>query len=153
VARLLSSWGAWLGAALALAACKPEPVKPPPGPSATAKSYAMRGVLKGVTATHTSKSLLIQHEAVDDFVGDSGAVVGMDAMTMPFTPAPALDVAALKAGDKLAFTTVVDWAVPRIQVTAVTVLPPETALVFGKASPTGGTSPSSPGTPDAGPRR
>ena len=77
------------GAALALAACN----RPPAPPAGAVESYAMRGEVVRMPAQATHE-IVIRHEAVPDFRDDRGQVVGMEAMTMPFSLAPDLPASA-----------------------------------------------------------
>lgn len=98
------------GAALALAACN----RPPAPPAGAVESYAMRGEVVRMPAQATHE-IVIRHEAVPDFRDDRGQVVGMEAMTMPFSLAPDLPASAtegLKPGDRIAFTLETRWQDP-----------------------------------------
>jgi hypothetical protein len=132
-------WAFALGVLLACAGCKREA---PPAPAAAqgpnARTYAMRGVVKAIGAPSPSgqRQLTVQHEAVPDFTDEFGKTVGMDTMVMPFQLAPAVRTDGLQPGDKIAFTLSVDWSQPRIEIVALSRLPPQTELKFGPAHPT-----------------
>jgi len=62
-----------------------------------------------------SREITIRHEAVPDFRDETGKIVGMEAMTMPFTLAPFVPQVALDGlapGDRIAFTLVMRWQDP-----------------------------------------
>ena len=88
-------------------------------PAATAagpvESYAMRGEIVRLPRAG-EREIAIHHEAVPGFRDESGKVVGMEAMTMPFTLAPDLTASALDGlapGDRIAFTLEMRWQDPR----------------------------------------
>jgi len=82
--------------------------QPAETPAVTVETYAMRGEIVRLPAAG-SREIAIRHEAVADFRDEGGKVVGMEAMTMPFTLAPEVDVAGLTPGDKVAFTLEMRW--------------------------------------------
>ena len=77
--------------------------------------------------------VMLRHEAVDDFTDESGAVVGMDSMVMPFPVARGNSLDGLAVGDKIEAVMEVDWSQGFMQLERIKKLPPETALHFGKA--------------------
>ncbi len=102
------------------------------GPPTTV--HITRGVI--VSLPNGSTPLSIRHEAIDDFVGIDGTVVGMDAMTMDFPLAVDELIDGFKAGDKVRVTLEVWWGSKKgYFATALERLDPETELVFGKAVP------------------
>ena len=113
-----------LGAALA---CRREA---PPAPLDA--SYTVRGEVSRLPGA-TDRSLWIHHEAIRGFKDMFGEVTDMGSMTMPFTPAPRLDLAGLAAGDKIEFRLEVRWKAEtgKILVVAVRKLPSGTQLDFG----------------------
>ena len=82
--------------------------QPAETPAVTVETYAMRGEIVRLPAAG-SREIAIRHEAVADFRDEGGKGVGMEAMTMPFTLAPAANVAGLAPGDKVAFTLEMRW--------------------------------------------
>ena len=72
------------------------------------ETYAMRGEIVRLPAAG-SLEIAIRHEAVPDFRDEGGKVVGMEAMTMPFTLAPEAAIAGLAPGDRVAFTLEMRW--------------------------------------------
>ncbi|MEO8277442.1 MAG: copper-binding protein [Thermoanaerobaculia bacterium] len=96
--------------ALSLAAC----AKAPAPPSAPPDIYAMRGEIVRLPAAG-EREVILRHEAVPGFRDDAGKIVGMDAMTMPFTLSAAALAGAvqnLATGDRVAFTLEVRWSDP-----------------------------------------
>lgn len=97
------------------------------------------------------REIAIRHEAVPGFRDESGKVVGMEAMTMPFTLAPDLTAAALDGlapGDRIAFTLEMRWQDPRdiARISRIDRLPEGTALAWdpppaGGAKTPAGTAP------------
>lgn len=72
------------------------------------QSYEVRGVVAQLPAGGGSE-LMIEHEAIPDFVGASGDTVGMNAMTMGFPTAKGVSLEGLAAGDSVRFTFEVRW--------------------------------------------
>ena len=126
-----------------------------PGTSATSTGAASTGQTDPAPITHTYKTrgiimslpvpgspaseLQIQHEAIDGFVGASGEVVGMNAMTMPFPRlATGVTLDGLVKGDKVEFTFTNTWSGPAGSrrpdwvVDSMAKLPADTELVFGQ---------------------
>jgi hypothetical protein len=82
--------------------------------------------------------LYLYHEAIDDWMGRSGEVEGMDPMAMPFPVAKGIPLGEIQANDKVEVTLHVDWdAETAVQITRVRELPPDTKLVFREAKPPG----------------
>lgn len=114
--RFDAAWGPI--AVAVLAACGPSARDD--GPS-EARTYTVRGVVRAAEG-----ELTVQHEAIPDFVGRSGEVEPMHAMTMSFPVAPGVDLEALAPGDPIELDLAIDWdASPPALVTAVRPLPPE----------------------------
>lgn len=132
-------------AALALARCeKAPPSAAAPAPTVPGKpdyTYTVRGQIEDLPeAGRPGSSLLIHHEAIDNYVNlfVPDTEKGMNSMVMPFTPAPGLSLEGLAVGDKVEFT----WELrrqgdPRTAVTEIRKLPADTVLTFGKAKPGG----------------
>ncbi len=96
-----------LAAAFVPIACS----KPPTATAEPVDSYAMRGEIARLPQP-SAREIVIRHEAVPGFRDEGGKVVGMEAMTMPFTLAPDLQGAALGGlapGDRIAFTLEMRW--------------------------------------------
>ncbi len=113
-------------AATAFAGCE----KPPAPEAAGAKSpspvhrYTTKGRVAQLPDPAVRGSMFqVAHEAIPDFVDRDGKVTGMNAMTMPFPPAPGVSLEGLKVGDAVEITFEVRW--DRI--------PPQEATVVKKA--------------------
>lgn len=120
------------GSLLASAACRGD--KTDDADQGPVQSYTVRGEVVAVPGGGgPNDQLRIHHEAVPDFVGIDGDVVGMSPMTMPFPTADTVDVAALAPGDKVEFTFEVRWqGSPGYRISQVRKLPPDTQLDFSK---------------------
>jgi len=96
-------------------------------------TYEVRGVIRQVREVGDNKTqLFIHHEAVPEFVGIQGDVVGMKSMTMPFTVAESVDLTGIEPGSKVHFELAVDWSLSEPGViTAIETLPEDTVLTFG----------------------
>jgi hypothetical protein len=109
-------------------------------PAPLTHTYHTRGIIQSLPeANKPTAELMIQHEAINDFVDGKGAVVGMNAMTMPFPRlAPGVTLDGLAVGDKIAFSFTNTWTGPETArkpawvVDNVSKLPAETELIFGK---------------------
>lgn len=120
-----------------LAACSPPGTSPQGGQetSATDQVYTARGEVKSVPdgSGGAGNHLRIHHEALPDFVGYDGEVVGMASMTMPFPAADDVEIGDLEVGDKIEFTFEMDWdGSPAYQIVEIRRLPPDTELDFGQ---------------------
>ena len=108
------------------------------GSAAPDHVYTVRGVVERLP-TEAKRELFLRHEAIDGFVDERGRTVGMDSMSMPFGVARDLPLAGVAVGDPVEVTFEVRWkARPRLNITAVTELPPDTRLTFERARPPGG---------------
>lgn len=118
---------------LNLGACSRPPALPPPD-----SIYTVRGrVVQLPEPGKPASSLQIHHEPIDSYVRADGRL-GMNAMTMPFTPAPGLTLEGIAVGDVVEFR----WEVRKGNrggsfVTALAKLPADTPLNLGKAKPPG----------------
>ena len=101
----------------------------------TLHTYELRGVVSRLPDPADTQ-IWIHHEAMPDFVDIFGEISGMEAMTMPFTPAPNLSLEGIEMGSKVSFRLEVDWqsAVPA-RITAIAVLPADTQLDFEPPDP------------------
>lgn len=116
---------------LTIACGKSEPIAPSSPADGT---YEGRGVVTVVEEASASgpARVSIHHESLPTFKNREGVVSGMESMAMTFEAKPGLDVNAVKAGDKIAFTFEVRWTgAPMLLVTKYTKLPPETVLILG----------------------
>jgi Cu/Ag efflux protein CusF len=89
--------------------------------------------------------LTLRHEAVDDFTNETGEVVGMDSMVMPFPVEKKVSLAGLAVGDKIEVIMAIDWSEGYLLLERVRKLPPSTKLHFGKARKGGQSPPADPG--------
>jgi Cu/Ag efflux protein CusF len=105
--------------------------KPPEAPAVSAQSYAMRGEIVRLPAAGT-REMAIRHEAVPDFRDETGKIVGMEAMTMPFALASAVAIEGLAPGDRVAFTLEMRWQDPReiVRISRIEKLPADARLAW-----------------------
>lgn len=87
-------------------------------------TYRARGVLQYLPPDPNAE-ILIQHEAIEDFVDRDGKKVGMPAMTMAFAPAAGLrKTQRFARGDRVQFRFEVRWKeTPTLRVIAMRKLP------------------------------
>lgn len=124
-----------------LAACGGgEPAAPeaeePSGPPD--QTYTVRGEVVALPDLErgAERQLRVRHEAIPDFVGFEGEVVGMASMVMPFPVAAGVDLEGLEAGDPVEMTFEVRWeGSPPLQVVELRRLPEGTELDFGNEEP------------------
>lgn len=95
-------------------------------------SYTVRGEIVRLPPAPGGE-ILIRHEAIPDFRGMNGEIVGMDAMTMPFPLAPEAKLDGLAVGDRVEFLLELRWQDARspVAVARIAKLPAGTALDFG----------------------
>ena len=76
-------------------------------------------------------AIYIRHAAIPEYRDETGAVVGMGTMTMPFPLARGVSIADLAPGDPVAFTFAVTWK-PRsgYEITEIRELPASTIIEF-----------------------
>ncbi|HYU33381.1 MAG TPA: copper-binding protein [Thermoanaerobaculia bacterium] len=82
--------------------------------------------------------LVLTHEPIDDWVGYSGKVEGMDTMTMPFPVAAGVSLQGIEPGDVVEVQLHADWTADpgeAVQITGVRELPRDTRLDFRDAKP------------------
>jgi len=109
-----------------------EPATPPDG------TYTVRAevVAELDPERPEDRQLRIRHEAVPEFVGFEGEVVGMASMTMPFPVAPGVDLDGVEAGDPVEVTFEVRWEeAPPLRIVELRELPTGTELDFDTAEP------------------
>jgi Cu/Ag efflux protein CusF len=85
-----------------------------------------------------SGGLVLTHEAIDDWVGYSGKVEGMDTMTMPFPVAKGVSLEGIEPGDVVEVQLHADWTADpgeAVQITGVRELPRDARLDFRDAKP------------------
>jgi Cu/Ag efflux protein CusF len=91
----------------AMTACGTKPQQA--APAAAPASYEVRGEVVRLPPAG-GRDLVVKHEAIPGFVDEAGKVVGMDAMTMPFTLAEGVSIEGIAPGDVVNFTLEVDWS-------------------------------------------
>ena len=109
-----------------------EPATPSDG------TYTVRAEVVGLPdpAREADRQLRIHHEAVPDFVGFEGEVVGMASMTMPFPVAPGVDLEGVAEGDPVEVTFEVRWeGSPPLRIVDLRELPAGTELDFETEEP------------------
>ncbi|MFN0132471.1 MAG: copper-binding protein [Phycisphaerales bacterium] len=111
--------------------------KPGPTLPAADQIYTLRGKIETLPVKDKPLSdLILLHEPIDAFVDMHGKVVGMDSMSMPFTPDRAVDLSKFAVGDVVEFTFEVRWKQsPRSLLTRMSKLAPGTEIKLGKAVP------------------
>jgi hypothetical protein len=93
------------------------------------RAYTVRGEVAKLP-TPNGGDIYIHHEAIPDFVNAFGEKSGMKSMSMGFA-VEAVPVEGVAVGDKVEVGFVTDWELePALRLTALTKLPPDTALTF-----------------------
>lgn len=108
------------------------PIKPP------SAIYVTRGVVRQLPIPGEPQTeFQVEHEAIDNFKNQSGLVVGMNTMIMPFPLGPGVTLEGLVVGDIVELTFAIWWdeTAPEYHVTRLTKLPANTALQFRAARP------------------
>lgn len=101
--------------------------------SSAAQRYTFRAeVVKLPDARHAKPQVTLRHEAIPDFRDQSGAVVGMSAMVMPFDAGPS-SLEGIAVGDKVEVELAADWSRASFRIERARKLPPTTSLDFGDA--------------------
>ncbi len=133
--------------AIAAAGCSPQGR----APTVAVESYSMRGEIVRLPPPGT-REIAVRHEAVPDFRDESGKVVGMGAMTMPFTLAPEVSLSGLAPGDRISFTLEMRWKETRdiARIAGLEKLPAETKLSWEEPAAPESISP--PGSSDSTPK-
>ena len=100
-------------------------------------TYHLRGIIRALPQPGQSpRSLSIKVEPIANWVGLSGKIEPMMAMTMPYQLAHGLPLKNMTVGDKVAFTYKVNWVRDRMVVTRISELPPQTQLDFSMPATT-----------------
>jgi hypothetical protein len=131
-------------ATLALPGCaESEPAPPTPETQNTIHVYTVRGEVDALESATTDFS--VRHEAIPEFIGPEGTVVGMGPMIMAFWPPQGLSLdqarvqtlalTGIEPGDKVELTFEVlhdpqTHAIRGYYATSVRELAPETELDF-----------------------
>lgn len=99
--------------------------------------YTVRGQVKQLPdPRNPATGLYLTHEAIDNWVGRSGEIEGMDSMTMPFQVDEDVSLDGIAPNDLVEFDLHVDWEADLpVEITGIRELPPDTRLVFGSANP------------------
>jgi hypothetical protein len=94
--------------------------------------YRVRGVVERLPqADGPDHAIYIRHAALPEFRDETGAVVGMGTMTMPFPLARGVSIADLAPGDPVAFTFAVTWKPHSgYEITEIRELPAGTVIEF-----------------------
>ncbi len=109
--------------------------------SAKLRRYTVRAEIVSLAGDAGARRVSLRHEAIDDFADDSGKVVGMGSMVMPFDLAPGVSLQDLGPGDKVEARIAVGWSPSLLQVEQLRKLPADTALEFRAARPPPGARP------------
>jgi Cu/Ag efflux protein CusF len=132
-ARATSRLARWMAIALLVAVVSPRSaLASPAAPSSKVTHYTMRAEVVQMP-DRQGGNVTLRHEAIDDFTDETGAVVGMDSMVMPFPVGREASLKGIAVGDKIEATFVMDWEQGFMQLERIAKLPHETALHFGKA--------------------
>jgi Cu/Ag efflux protein CusF len=89
-----------------------------------ADRYVVNGEVVRLPAAG-SRELFVKHEAIPGFKDESGKVVGMEAMSMPFTVAEGVALEGLAPGDAISFTLEVRWGDSQAPIRIVQIELPE----------------------------
>ena len=104
-------------------------------------TYETRGEITALPdADNPTSSLMIRHEAIPDFVDESGKTVGMDTMVMPFPIAESINLGEFAVGDKVAvtFDVFTESGIRGYAASEMATLPADTELDFSKLERTAG---------------
>ena len=105
------------------------------GKEAGGNTYTMRAQVDELPV-QGGRELYLTHEPIDNYVGRSGKVVGMDSMSMPFPVAKEVSLEGIEPGDVIEAQLHVDWEADLpVQITGIRELPRDTRLHFGEAKP------------------
>jgi Cu/Ag efflux protein CusF len=97
----------------------------------TTYTYHLRGIIKGLPQPgQLPQSLTIKVGPIAHWVGLSGKVEPMMAMTMPYQLAHGVTLNGITTGDKVAFTYQVNWTADRMVITQIKPLPTNTVINF-----------------------
>jgi Cu/Ag efflux protein CusF len=95
--------------------------------------YEVRGVVYEVIPGDGRRSrVVIRHQAIPDFVGRDGELVGMESMSMPFDVDAGVSLAGIEEGDAVEIRFEVRWeGEPTLLITSLEELPAGTTIDFG----------------------
>jgi Cu/Ag efflux protein CusF len=124
-------------ASIAAAGCSRGQRNEQPAGAGDAQIYVIRGeVISVPQAGKPGTEFIVKHEPIDNFHDESGQIVGMSTMSMPFTPGKGLSLEGIKPGDKIEMRWFLQWKPETKEyVQSVRKLPSETQLRFGEAHP------------------
>jgi Cu/Ag efflux protein CusF len=134
--RAAIRWAPWAALALLGAVAGSSCARAAEASAPAVRRYTMRAEVVRL-AEKPGGYLTLRHEAVDDFTDESGAVVGMDSMVMPFPVVQDASLDGLEVGDKIEAVMAVDWEQGYCLLEGIKKLSPETVLHFGKARSAG----------------
>jgi len=137
---LLGPIAAALALAAVLAACRQRT----PEARAEPRRYSVRAEILRLPDARRFSEMVVRHEAIDDFVDETGQVVGMDAMEMSFPVTAPLSARGLAVGDKVALRFTVDFQKASLAIEQIEKLPANTALRWAPAASSRGTAPGRP---------
>ena len=73
-----------------------------PTPTDKAYVFTVKGIIKGMPGDgRAANEILVKHGPIPDYRDDTGAVIGMMGMTMPFYLAEGVSLKDFKAGDSV----------------------------------------------------
>ena len=94
-------------------------------------TYHLRGIVKALPVPGESpESVSIKVPPIAHWVGMSGKIEPMMAMTMPYQLATGVTLHGIATGDKIAFTYKVNWIIDRMVITRIKELPAEAVINF-----------------------
>ena len=94
-------------------------------------TYHLRGIIKALPQPGQSpRSVSLKVGPIAHWIGLSGKVEPMMAMTMPYQLAHGVTLQGMAKGDKVAFTYQVNWIADRMVITRIKVLPASTVIHF-----------------------
>jgi hypothetical protein len=97
----------------------------------TTYTYHLRGIIKALPQPGQSpRSVSLKVGPIAHWIGLSGKVEPMMAMTMPYQLAHGVTLQGMAKGDKVAFTYQVNWIADRMVITRIKVLPASTVIHF-----------------------
>ncbi len=112
-------------------ACSEETTPADPVQS-VAHTYTLRGRIVSLPdPSNPASELSIHHEAINHFKSAQGDPAPMNAMTMPFPPAPSVSLEDLAVGDAVEFVFRMQWE-PAVEMstTSIKKLPADTSMAF-----------------------
>jgi Cu/Ag efflux protein CusF len=100
-------------------------------PAPVVDVYTVRGVVEKLPQAGGDTNLYVHHAAIPGYRDDTGKVVGMMSMTMPFPVAAGLSLDGIAPGDPVEFTFRVMWR-PHTgyEITGIHKLPAGTVVDF-----------------------